>query len=63
MCFYAFMKDLSPWKLSLVGLLAVAAVLVMDTANSFLGFNRATVDGKSQAEATLAGAIMCSMAK
>jgi hypothetical protein len=57
-------EDLANWKASAAGLLGVAAVLCMDTANTFMQFNHyADVAHKSAPRAAVAGAIMSSMAK
>jgi len=63
LCTVGFTRDLMMWRSMLIGLLAIATVLMQDTANSFLTFEHAAVSGRSQAQAALAGAIMSAMAK
>lgn len=58
-----FSGDISSWKVSLVGCLAVMTVLTADTANTFAFIPEQNVGQASRPRAVTAGACLCVVAK
>ena len=62
-CTVALSFDLSVWKVSLVGSLAVTIVLSADTANTFVYLPYQGVNQSSEPRAVTAGACLCVISK
>ncbi len=60
---FSIVKGVERWRAPALGYLAIASVLTMDTANTYIYFNSTPVNNHSAARATAAGAVICSIGK
>ncbi|KAL6780243.1 hypothetical protein ACKKBF_B40050 [Auxenochlorella protothecoides x Auxenochlorella symbiontica] len=58
---FSIVKGVERWRAPALGYLAIASVLTMDTANTYIYFNSTPVNNHSAARATAAGAVICSI--